>query len=456
MTAHFASVNTPGSPNPDSPTHPDPSLPLAGMRIIDITVVWAGPYSTMQLADWGAEVVRVESTTYFAATTRGQLAHPTESTVLAMKNMGMGMPDNRAGERPWNRSSTFNAHGRNKLSMTVNLRTEEGQEALERLVAVSDGLVENNLPQSMDRQGITWERFSKINPKLIMIRMPAFGLDGPYKGYRTWGNHMEAIAGHPLLRTYPDLSPEYAPAGVPADAAGGIGATLAFLMGKRYLKRTGKGLLIEAPTAENFVPLLGEFVMDYSMNKRVWTQMGNNHFYLAPHNVYRTQGENQWVTIACWNEEQWRALCERMHHPELIADPRFKDNESRFKNRAELDAIIGEWTADKHASWVMDQLQLVGVPSGAVMNERDAIEDRHLEHRGFFKRVTHPEAGTHKVPKTPFKSMNNPGAGPRRHAPRLGEDNEYIYKKVLGYSDEEYAEFNKKGHIGMDYDPSIP
>ena len=104
----------------------------------------------------------------------------------------------------------------------------------------------------------------------------------------------------------------------------------------------------------------------------------------------------------------------------------------------------------------MDQLQIVGVPSGAVMNERDATEDRHLEHRGFFKHMTHPEAGTHKTPMTPFKSMNNPGAGPRRHAPRLGEDNEYIYKKVLGYSDEEYAEFDKKGHIGMDYDPSIP
>ncbi len=456
MTAENSGVNNPGSLNPGNPTKPDQSLPLAGMRIIDFTVVFAGPYGTMQLADWGAEVIRVESTTHFASTTRGMLARPALATVQAQTSMGMGMPDSEPGERPWNRSAVFNAHGRNKLSMTVNLRTEEGQEALERLVAVSDALVENNLPQSMDRQGITWERLSKINPKLIVIRMPAFGLDGPYKGYRSWGNHMEAISGHPLIRTYPDLSPEYAPAGVPSDAASGIGATLAFLMGKRYLKRTGKGLLIEAPTAENFVPLLGEFVMDYSMNDRVWTQMGNNHFYLAPHNVYRTQGEDQWVTIACWSEEQWKALCEAIRRPELVDDPRFCDNESRYENRAELDAIIGAWTADKHASWIMDRLQTDGVPSGVVMNERDATEDRHLEHRGFFQQVTHPEAGTHKVPMTPFKSMNNPDTGPRRHSPRLGEDNEYIYKSVLGYSDEEYAEFDKKGHIGMDYDPSIP
>ena len=130
-----------------NPTHPDPSLPLAGLRIIDFTVVFAGPYGTMQLADWGAEVIRVESTTHFASTTRGMLARPALATVQAQTGMGMGMPDSVPGERPWNRSAVFNAHGRNKLSMTVNLRTEEGQEALERLVAVSDGLVENNLPQ---------------------------------------------------------------------------------------------------------------------------------------------------------------------------------------------------------------------------------------------------------------------------------------------------------------------
>ena len=135
-------------------------------------------------------------------------------------------------------------------------------------------------------------------------------------------------------------------------------------MGLRYRKRTGKGLLIEAPTAENFVPLLGEFVMDYSMNNRVWTQMGNNHFYLAPHNVYRAQGEDQWITIACWNEEQWRALCGVIRREDIVDDPRFKDNAARFENRAELDAIIGAWTADKHPSWMLERLQLAGVPSG--------------------------------------------------------------------------------------------
>tara|TARA_B100000029_G_scaffold487687_1_gene543450 strand:- start:3979 stop:5310 length:1332 start_codon:yes stop_codon:yes gene_type:complete len=440
----------------NNPTNPDDSLPLKGMRILDITVVWAGPYSTMQLADWGAEVIRIESTKYFAATTRGQMARPPQGVVDGGTSTGMGYAWREAGERPWNRHAIFNAHARNKLSMTVDLTKPEGQEVFERLVEKSDGLIENNLPQSMDKQGIGWERLSKINPKLVMLRMPAFGLGGPYRNYRTWGNHMESISGHPLIRTYPDLSPEYAPAGVPADAAGGIGAALGMLMGRRYVRRTGKGLMIEAPTAENFVPLLGDFVMDYSMNGRLWTQMGNEHWYLAPHNVYRTQGEDAWVTIACWNEDQWKSLCEIMRMKDLATDPRFKDNESRYKNRKELDAIISEWSQDRQASWIMDKLQLEKVPSGIVMNERDATEDRHLHEREFFSSIEHPEVGTHKHVRTPFKSGNHENVGARRAAPTLGEDNEYVYKTVLGYTDQEYADFEEKGHIGTEFDPSIP
>jgi crotonobetainyl-CoA:carnitine CoA-transferase CaiB-like acyl-CoA transferase len=439
----------------NNPTNPDDSLPLKGMRILDITVVWAGPYSTMHLADWGAEVIRIESTKYFAATTRGQMARPPQGVVEGAVGGGMGYAQRDAGERPWNRHAIFNAHGRNKLSMTVDLTKPEGQEVFENLVRKADGLIENNLPQSMEKQGITWERLSKINPKLVMIRMPAFGLEGPYKNYRTWGNHMESISGHPLIRTYPDLSPEYAPAGVPADAAGGVGAALAMLMGRRYVRRNGKGLMIEAPTAENFVPLLGDFVMDYSMNGRLWNQMGNEHWNLAPHNVYRTQGEDAWVTIVCWDNEQWAALCGLMSMDSLIEDERFKTNDLRYENRKELDAIISAWTIDRQASWIMDKLQLVKVPSGIVMNERDSTEDRHLHERKFFTSTEHPEAGTHKHVMTPFKSRNHQDVGPRRAAPLLGEDNEYVYKEVLGYSEEQYKKFEEQGHIGMDFDPSI-
>ena len=283
-------------------------LPLRGVRILDLTVVWAGPYATMHLGDFGAEVIRVESTQHFPNNTRGAVAHPSPALVEASRNSGAGYPDDEVGERPYNRFAGFNAHARNKLSMTVDLRRPEGQEVFARLVRASDGLIENNLVPNIEKQGVTWERLSAINPRLILVRMPAFGLDTPYREYRTFGAHMEALAGHPVIRAYPDLGLEYAPWGVPADAAAGYMGAFAFLMGLRYRRQTGKGLMIEAASAENFVPLIGEFVMDYTMNGRVWQQMGNEHWWQAPHNVYRCLGENRWVTIAVEDEEQWQAL----------------------------------------------------------------------------------------------------------------------------------------------------
>ena len=429
-------------------------LPLEGVRIVDLTVVLAGPYATLQLADWGAEVIRVESTQHFAAETRGAIARPSPDLVEAMANQGAGYPDGVAGERPWNRYSSFNSHSRNKLSMTVDLTTPEGQEVLEQLVAQADGLIENNLPANIEKLGVTWERLSKINPRLVMLRMPAFGLEGPYRGYRTFGHHMEALAGHPIIRTYPDLGLEYIPIGIPSDAASGMASAMAFTMGLRYRDRTGKGLLVELSTAENFVPLIGEFVMDYTMNGRLWSQMGNDHWWIAPHNVYRCHGEDRWVTIAARTEDEWRALCSAIGRDDLASDPRFADMASRHENRRELDAIIGEWTATKAPHWVMERLQARGVPAGVVMNASDALHDPHLAARGFFQEVPHPEAGTYRYPVRAWRASRTPHVT-ARHAPLLGEDNEYVYRELLGFDDERYREFEDAGHIGRDYIDSI-
>ena len=425
-------------------------LPLAGLRIIDLTVVWAGPYATMQLADWGAEIIRVESIRHFASATRGQMPWPPPAFVAATASGGFGYPYDEAGARPWNRTPVFNAHGRNKRSMTVDLTKPEGREVLHRLVAASDGLIENNLPPNIEKQGVRWEDLSAINPRLIMVRMPAFGVDGPYRDYRTWGNHMEALVGHTLIRTYPDLSPEYAPTGVPADAAGGVGGALAFALGVRMRERTGEGVLIEAATAENFVSFLGEFVMDYSMNGRTWEQMGNDHWWYAPHNVYRCYGTDRWVTLAVRSEDEWRALLDAMRRPDLADDERFVTMPARYKHRRELDPIIAAWTADRDPYWVMYRLQERGVPAGVVMHESEALESRQHAARGFFRDVDHPEAGRYRNvgPLWRASATEHP---PARPAPLLGQDNEYVYRELLGYSPEEYRQFEEQGHIGMDY-----
>jgi crotonobetainyl-CoA:carnitine CoA-transferase CaiB-like acyl-CoA transferase len=439
------------------PTAPPPgaSLPLEGVRVLDFTVVWAGPYSTMQLADWGAEVIRVESRQHFAPQTRGLMARPPQAMAEASANQGGGYPDDLVGEHAFNRAPFFNDHARNKLSMTVNLGTPEGQAVLDRLIAESDGLIENNLPPNIEKQGITWERVSKVNPQLIMLRVPAFGLDGPYRGYRTWGNHMEALIGHPVLRAYPHLGLDYAPTGVPSDAASGIGSALAFMMGLRQRRKTGEGLMIEVATAENFVPFIGEFVMDYTMNGRVHQQLGNTHPTLAPHNVYRCWGSDRWVAIAVRSEEEWRRFCTVAHPLDLEADPRFGSMATRHEYRDALDRRIAEWTIARDAYWVMERLQAEGIAAGVVMNERDALESRHLAARGFWHPLSHPETGTQRYAGTPWQTTGPSPEEPRRYPVRLGEDNAYVYKQVLGFTDGEYAELEQAGHIGMDYDPSV-
>jgi crotonobetainyl-CoA:carnitine CoA-transferase CaiB-like acyl-CoA transferase len=431
--------------------------PLEGLRILDFTVVLAGPYSTMQLADWGAEVIRVESLQHFAPSTRGQLARPPQEMIdaLAAGAAGTSYADGPPDSRAWNRSAAFNAHARGKRSMTVDLSRPEGQEVFERLVAMSDGLIENNLPPNIEKQGITWERLSKINPRLVMVRIPGFGIDGPYRNLRSMGHFMEAIAGHAAIRTYPDLSYEYVPLGVPSDAASGMAAAFAFTIGLRYRDQTGHGLLIEQATAENFVPLIGDFVLDYTMNGRLWSQMGNDHFRLAPHNVYRCRGEDEWVTLAVRNEAEWRALCDVMYRTDLLDDPRFATMASRHEHRRELDTAIGEWTANREARWIMNRLQRAGIPSGAVLTEADVSEDRHHNAREFFQEITHPETGIQLHVGPAWRARATPHPTPR-HAPRLGEDNEYVYKELLSFSDQEYRRFEEIGHIGTEYEPSVP
>jgi benzylsuccinate CoA-transferase BbsF subunit len=268
------------------------------------------------------------------------------------------------------------------------------------------------------------------------------------------GMQMEALAGHPAIRSYPGLSYEYIPLGVPSDAAGGVGAAFAFLMGVRYRDQSGHGVEVEAATTENFVPLLGEFLMDYTMNGRVPTQMGNDHFWLAPHNVYTCRGTDRWVTIACRTDEEWRRLAEIMHRPELAEDERFATMEARYAHRGELDPLITEWTSTLEPRWIFHRLQRDGIPAGVVYPEAEVFEDRHLRERGFFLTVTHPEAGTHEYAGPAWLASHTPREI-WRHAPRLGEDNEYVYRELLGFSDEEYRHFEELGHIGMDYDPSV-
>ncbi len=429
-------------------------LPLEGVRILDFTVVWAGPYTTQLLAEWGAEIIRVESTKFFPSTTRGMIARTTKQMVQA-SGQGGGFPDRDPGARPWNRGALFNVHGRNKLSMTVDLTKPDGQEVLEELVRISDGLIENNAVATMDRVGVSWERLSKVNPGLVMVRMPAFGLNGPYKGYRTFGSHMESVVGHYSVFGYPGEDPSSSGTSLAADPAAGVGGALAFAAGLRQRRRTGKGLQIELSTAENFSTYLGEYVMDYTMNGRLHEYLGDRDPVAAPQGVYRCAGDDRWIAITVGTDEEWSSFCRVMGRADLPGDARFAKLESRHANHDALDEEITAWTRDRDPIETMNVLQAAGVRAGAVMNEPDAFANPHLADRGYWEELSHPEAGTHLHPGVVWRAKRTPNRL-ERAAPRLGEDNEYVYRELLGFNDDRYARFEETGHIGMDYDESIP
>ena len=428
-------------------------LPLEGVRILDITVVWAGPHCTQLLAEWGAEVIRVEPLQHIQPNTRGAETRVTKELAESYRGSGQllyAFPDRDPGARPWNRSPAFNSHARNKRSVTLDIMTPEGLAVFKRLIAVSDVLIENNVPETIEKAGITYEQLAPLNPRLIMLRISAYGLSGPYKNYRSFGSHIESMTGHHYIRGYPDLDPSMTGDAFTADAAGGVQGAFAVMLALRHRRRTGKGQQIELSLAENFLPYLGELILDHTLNGRLLEPQGNQHESHAPHGVYPCRGEDRWIAIDVADDREWAGLCRVIGAPALTEDVRFATTLSRWHNREALDQQIGDWTVEQDAFELFERLQAAGVAAGPVQNEADVYACPQLNARGFFERINHPEAGEHRYPGFNFRLANLPNAV-RRAPCRLGEDNDYVYRDLLAISNNEHERLTALGHIGMDY-----
>ncbi len=430
-------------------------LPLQGIRVADLTLVLAGPFATTLLADWGAEVIRIEPLQNAQPSTRGRFIRPTRAYVNSEKHWGNAYPDWEPGLRPWNRWPAFQAHGRNKLAMTIDYKRTEGIDVLRRVVAVSDIVIENNAPDTVDRLGFSYPELRKVKPDLVMVRMPAYGLTGPYRRFRSLGAHLEGTAGHTLIRGYPDTDPSMTEDIYFGDAAASVGAACAAVMGLHQLRRTGRGQLIELAQVENLVPFFGELLLDYQMNGRVARASANDYRDLAPHNTYPCRGEDRWIAIAVGREEEWQGLIRAMGSPAWAADMRFSDRAGRFQHRRELDERVAQWTRQHEGRWLMELLQREGVPAGVVNDDRDAYEDRHLNARGFFQELDHPDCGRHRYPGIVWKLARTPNEV-RLPPPCLGQHNEFAYRELLGISDADYHRLEAAGHIGQEYPPHVP
>ena len=320
-----------------------PKLPLQGIRVLEFGVVWAGPYCAAFLAGMGAEVIKIESIKKFIPMTRGQIPRPTGEDLRNLPTSVGATPDHLPGKRPWNRIPLFNAHASNKLGMTVDLLQPNGKRALMDLIAISDVIVENNPTETMEKLGISYEVIRETNQGLIMCRMPAYANEGPYQNHRSFGFHIEGVVGHTLLRGYSDMDPSGVTSVLMGDAASGTQGAFAVLSALHHRRRTGKGQLIELTQAENLIPFMGEAFMDYTMNGRNQSTLGNRH-PVAIQGCYPCLGKDRWVTITIAGDDDWRGLCQTMGDPEWSQESGFRDPIVRYERHDEIDEQISQWT----------------------------------------------------------------------------------------------------------------
>lgn len=427
--------------------------PLEGIRVLDLGVVLAGPYASMMLGDLGAEVIRIESTQHFPQMTRGTMAHPTKESISSMPPISGGYPDRDPGEHPWNRYPWFNATARNKLGMTVDLKKSEGQAILKRLVAVSDVLITNQTPGILTSLGLGYEALAGVNPRLVYVEASSFGTSGPYSGFRAVGLQMEAFAGHDLLRNYPDRDVTSNTWAVTADGAGALVIALAAEMGLYGRLKTGQGQYIDVSMLENFVSLIGHTILDYTYNDHIQQSLGNRD-YASVQGCYPCAGDDRWLVLTLPDDRAWNDFCRAAGRPTWCEDPWFATAVERYRHHDALDEKIAEWTLQLPREEAIARLWGEGVIAGPVLDDADAYADPHLQARGYFLTIAQEDSGVYSYPGMPYKFRD--AELTVRHPPvRLGEHNEYVYKSVLGISDEEYARLEIEGHIGTTYAPHI-
>ncbi len=403
---------------------------------MELAEIWAGPFCGSLLADMGAEVVKVESIQRIA---RGSLNPAPDAG---------GYPGDGPGDRPWNRSASFNALNRNKISLTLDLSSPQGVDSFLNLVGVSDVVFTNYAYGVMDRLGLGYETLRKVKPDLIVLFTPGYGNTGPYKTHKSMGMAIDAMTGHTALRGYPDLDLSTNSLVHHPDAVGGVTAVFAICTALLHRARTGQGQFIDLSQAEAFMPHLGELFLDYGMNGAARGRTGNRHPKMAPHGCYPCAGEDQWVTIAVRNEREWRAFCQAIGSPDLVDDRRFTSLQARLDNQDELDALISEWTSSRDRYEVSDRLQKEKIVASPVLDcGSDTYNDPHLQARDYFQVVTHPDAGTYPM-SGPIWSLASQERKRHEPAPMLGQHNEEVLGDLLGMSSDALRRLEDEKVIG--------
>jgi crotonobetainyl-CoA:carnitine CoA-transferase CaiB-like acyl-CoA transferase len=415
--------------------------PLSGVRIADFCWMGVGSVATRMLADFGAEVIKIED--------RTRLDMPRRLPFY--KNDPRSYGEEVVDPDP-DKGGLFNNYSRNKLGVTINMRTEAGRGLADRLIAASSIVTENFAPGVMARWGLTYERLRQLRPDVIYAHMSGYGQSGPHHTYRSYGPVVQAVSGLSFISGLPDREPSGWGLSYMDNQAAYYNSA-ALLMAIMQRGNTGKGAEIDVSAVEVGINLLGPDLLDVTVNgrptRRPGFPSGNRleHPRAAPHGVYPCAGDDRWVAIAVFDDADWRRLVAALGDPVWATDPRFAQQQSRFDHQDALDAHLADWTKSRSPHEVMTLLQEAGVCAGAVQDARDLNEvDPQLAHRGTFFELDHPVIGPARFEGTPitFSGIDQVNW---RSAPLLGEDNEYVFKEIVGLSDDEMRELAESGAI---------
>lgn len=388
-----------------------------GLKVADFTWVGVGPLITKYLADFGATVVRIESSRY-PDTIR--LSAPFKDRIPGI-----------------DRSGYFALINGNKYGIAINLNHAKGIEVAKKLVAWADVVAESFAPGVMEKWGLGYENLKEINPDIIMIRTCNQGQTGPYAKHPGFGYQIAGLIGFPLLTGWPDRSPLPIPVAYSDYISYRFGAA-ALIAALSYRRRTGRGQYLDLSQVEASIQFLTPVMLNYVVNGEEPSLQGNSCPYAVPHAVYRCKGEDSWCVIAISNDQEWKAFVDAIGNPPWAANAKFATSMSRKENEAELDKLIEAYTINFTPEQVMTMLQSVGVPSGVVANGADLLSDPQIKARDYYWYLNHKEMGLTLTIGQPFKLSKTPPE-PRMPSPCLGEHSEYVCKQILGMSDEEFA-----------------
>ena len=412
------------------------SKPLSTIRALELSEIWAGPFCGCLMGDMGAEIIKIESIQRIG---RGPINPPS--------NAG-GYPDDDPGNDPWNRQSNFNAINRNKKSLTLDLKTEQGLNAFKDLVSQSDIVFCNYARTVMENFGLSYDEVRKIKPDIIYMLMPGYGNTGPYADYRSMGMAIDAITGHSFLRGYPDMDHSSNSLVHHPDAVAATNGVMAIASALVHRTKTGEGQFIDMSQAESFMTHLGEIYLENQMQSFSRQRRGNRHPDFAPQGVYKCSGEDNWIAISIKSDADWSKFKATVGNNNLNSDV-FDTLAGRQQHHDQIDKVINEWTYSQDRYDVLNRLQSDQITSGVVLDfGSDSYADPHLNERDFFQIVEHPSAGIYPMTGPIFKFESSNGHVIHNPAPCLGQDNMYVLKEVLGYGNDKITQFEANEIIG--------